>query len=73
MWSRKTLLARILAWMGFLSDSTDEPKVEYFSQALSIWSRWAEKLLPDPKEEDKDEMTEVTKILGPLAPLPTTC
>jgi hypothetical protein len=64
MGSRKMLLARILAWMGFLADSTDEPKVEYFQQALSIWTHWSEKLFPKPKEEDKDEMTEVTKILG---------
>jgi len=64
MWSWKQLLARILAWLGLLSDSTDEPKVEYFSQALSIWTRWVEKVLPQPKEEDKDEMLEVTKILG---------
>ena len=64
MWSRKQLLARILAWMGFLADSTEEPRVEYFSQALSIWTRWVEKLLPEPKEEDEHEMLEVTKILG---------
>lgn len=62
---RKTLLARILVWMGFLADSTDSPKIEYFSQAVSIWSRWAEKSLPEPKDEDKHEMTEITKILSP--------
>jgi hypothetical protein len=63
---RKTLLARILVWMGFLTDSTDSPKIEYFSQALSIWSRWAEKSLPESKEDEKHEMAEVTKILGPF-------
>ena len=62
--SRKVLLARCLAWMGLLSDNTDEPKNEYFSQALSIWTRWSEKIIDNPKEEDKDEMIEVTRILG---------
>ena len=60
--SRKVLLARCLAWMGLLSDNSDEPKNEYFSQALSIWTRWSEKI-DNPKEE-KDEIIEVTRILG---------
>jgi hypothetical protein len=64
MASRKVLLPRCLAWMGLLSDIMDEPKPEYFSQALAIWARWSEKAIHDPKEEDKDEMLEVTKILG---------
>jgi hypothetical protein len=62
--SRKSLLARCLAWMGLLSDNTDEPNNEYFSQSLSIWTRWSEKVILDPKEDNKDEILEVTKILG---------
>jgi hypothetical protein len=49
--------------MGLLSDNTGEPKNEYFSQALSIWTRWSEKIIDNPKEE-KTEIIEVTRILG---------
>jgi hypothetical protein len=49
--------------MGLLSYNTDEPKNEYFSQALSIWTRLSEKVLQEPKEENKDEMLEIIGIL----------
>jgi hypothetical protein len=62
--TRKVLLARCLAWMGLLSDNSDSLKNEYFSQALSIWTRWSEKIIDNSKEDDKDEIIEVTRILG---------
>ena len=62
--SRKALLARCLVWMALLSDNTDNPKGEYFPQALAIWTRWSDKIMRDPKEQDKDEIVEVAEILG---------
>jgi hypothetical protein len=64
--SRKLLLARCLAWVGLLHDFTDSPKNEYFSEALAIWTRWIDKLIHDPKEENRDGMIEVAHFLGTL-------
>jgi len=50
--------------MGLLSESTDNPKNECFAQALSIWTRWFEKVNHEAKEEDKAEIGDITKILG---------
>lgn len=61
---RKALLTRCLVWIALLSDNTDDPKTEYFSQALAIWTRWSEKVVHDSKEEDEQEIVEVTRILG---------
>jgi tetratricopeptide (TPR) repeat protein len=55
--------------MGLLSDNTDSPKQELFSQALAIWSRWSEKVIHEPGEQDKDELLEVSKILGTVSNL----
>jgi hypothetical protein len=62
--SRKMITARCLAWMGLLCHNVDDPKNEYFSQALTIWSRWFEKASQDLKEEDKTEVRGIIKILG---------
>ena len=50
--------------MGFLADNTDSPKQDFFSQALAIWSRWSEKTLNERKEEETNELDELTSILG---------
>jgi len=50
--------------MALLSDQTDEPKHEYFSQSLSIWTRWSEKVITDLTPDNRQEMSEVAKILG---------
>jgi hypothetical protein len=50
--------------MGLLADNTDSPKQDFFSQALAIWSRWSEKTLHEPKEEETSELNELTSILG---------
>jgi len=54
--------------MALLSDQTDQPKQEYFSQALSIWTRWSEKVITDPTPDNLQEMSEVAKILGTVPP-----
>src|SRR5271170_1308491 len=55
--------------MALLSDQTDETKHEYFSQALSIWTRWSEMAISDPTPDNRQEMTEVSKILCTLPTL----
>ena len=61
---RKLVLARCLGWIGLISENTENPKSECFAQALSIWSRWFEKVSQDAKSEDKDEMSRIVKVLG---------
>lgn len=57
-------MARCLSWMGLLSDANDNPKNEYLSQALAIWTRWSEKAIHDSRDVDKNEMADVVKVLG---------
>jgi len=50
--------------MGLLSNNVDDPKNEFFAQALAIWSRWSDKAINDPKERDQEELTSLVKTLG---------